>query len=115
MPPKPRRAAQHRVVESGLLARLLQLLPVIFEAQGVSRYHAGVALFEAAGIGEQAHAIRSRERVVVLTVGADVEAVLEVLLVDRLPASLTLGEDAVNRTKTALRLRRDPRILPTLV
>jgi hypothetical protein len=53
-----------------------------------------------------------------LAVRADVEAGLELLLVDRLLAPLALGEDAVYLAETALRLRirvgAGPRILPSL-
>src|SRR5215210_1128486 len=118
MTPDPRHPPQERVVGGGLLACALQLFPVILEAQRVSGRHPGIALGEAAGIGEQAHALGRRERVVELAVRTDVEAGLELLLVDRLPAPLALGEDAVYGGETALHVRRfagAPRVLPPLV
>src|SRR5215210_1743663 len=118
MTPDARRPTQDRVVEAGLLACAFELLPVVLEAQRVSGRHPGIALGEAAGIGEQAHALGRRERVVELAVRTDVEAGLELLLVDRLPAPLALGEDAVYGGETALHVRRfagAPRVLPPLV
>ena len=54
-----------------------------------------------------------------LTVRADVEAGLELLIVDRLPTPLTLGEDTVYLAEAALRLRlrigAGPRVLSPLV
>ena len=78
---------------------------IILEAQGVSGRHAGVALLEASGVGQEAYALGGRERVVELAVRADVEASLELLLVDRLSTPLALGEDAIYLAEAALRLR----------
>ena len=53
-----------------------------------------------------------------LAVWADVEASLELLLVDRLSAPLALGEDAIYLAEAALRLRlrvgAGQRVLPPL-
>src|SRR5918998_200354 len=111
-PPDGAGSAKHGVVEAGLPAGALQLLPVVIEAQRVLGEHAPVALPEAAAVGEEPHALGGGERVVELAVRTDVEAGPEVLLVDWLATPLALSEDRVYRADAALGLRRAPRVLP---
>src|SRR5918998_1125891 len=111
-PPDGAGSAKHGVVEAGLPAGALQLLPVVIEAQRVLGEHAPVALPEAAAVGEEPHALGGGERVVELAVRTDVEAGPEVLLVDWLATPLALGEDRVYRADATLGLRRAPRVLP---
>ncbi len=107
-PPYGTGPAQDGVVEARFRARLLQPLTVVLEPEEVVGDDAPVTLLETVSVGEEPYPLGRGEWVMELAVGTDVEARPEVLLVDRLPALLALGEDGVYWADTALGLWRAP-------
>ena len=83
------------VGETRVRSRVREPLFVALEPQRIPGRHAPVALLETPGVGEKPDPLRRGQGVVELAVGTDVEPGEEVLLVDRLPAPLALGEAGV--------------------